>query len=403
MDYAYIAYTKEKKLVRGKVSAESESEATTILSNGGYQVVNLKAESSFIDFEKFMARFSNVNTRDVLLLTRQLALLIQSGMDIVTGLELLCAQMTNRTMSAAVVDIINEIKGGKSLSASFAKYPNIFPPMYSKAIAAGEQSGRLDITLRQMADFIERTANIKKKVKSAMSYPILLVVLSLIVVLILTTFVLPNFVALFSAFGANLPLAARILFAIVDWFSSYGLFVIIAVIALGVAGYLYTRTPAGKYRWDKLTLKMPVIGHIVLLDELAFACRLMAMLFQAGLPLPEIMTLVTQGTTNSVMAEAFGGVRQELIRGEGISKPMSRRKVFLPLMVQMVAVGEETGHLDNSLITVAETYEVDADDRTKAAIGMITPAMTIIIGGVITFIAVALVSTMYGVYGQMGA
>lgn len=397
-----MAYTKEKKLVKGKVSAKNKAEATSILSQGGYQIVNLRAESPFFSLEKVLARFSSVSTRDVLLLSRQLALLIQSGMDIVTGLELLLGQMTNPILRAAIADIINELKNGKSLSASFAKYPNIFPPMYSRAVAAGEESGKLDSTLRQMADFLERTADTQKKIKGAMSYPAMLLVISIIVIVVLTTFVLPSFVNLFSSFGAKLPLMAQVLFSIVEWFGKYGLFVILVLVAAVIAGFLYIRTPAGRYVWDRFSLSLPVIGRIILLNELSFACRLIALLYASGLPLPEIITLVAQSASNKIIAEAFNEVKQELIRGEGLARPMSHRKLFLPLMVQMITVGEETGHIDMTLSTVAETYGIDADDRTKAAIDLIQPIMTVAIGGVVAFIAIALVSTMYGVYGQMG-
>jgi type IV pilus assembly protein PilC len=402
MDYAYIAYTKEKKLVKGKVSAVNENEATAILKQGGYQVVNLRAESSYFDMEKLWTRFSNVGIRDVLLLSRQLALLIQSGIDIVTSLELLRNQMTNPVLKTAVTDIINELKAGKTLAAAFSKYPNIFPPMYSRAIAAGEQGGKLESTLRQMADFMEKTTETRKKVKNAMSYPVMLTIAAIIVILILTTFVLPSFVSLFSSFGAKLPITAEILFFIVGWFGQYGLFVIIALVAAVIGGLFYIRTANGRYKWDKFSLTIPVIGRIILLNELAYACRLTALLFQSGLPLPEILTLISQSSNNKIIAEAFDGVKQELMRGEGLGRPMSHRKVFLPLMVQMVTVGEETGHLDMTLTTVAETYEVDADDRTKAAIGLISPVMTIVIGGLVAFVAIALVSTMYGIYGQIG-
>jgi type IV pilus assembly protein PilC len=147
---------------------------------------------------------------------------------------------------------------------------------------------------------------------------------------------------------------------------------------------------------------LPVVGRIIRLTELSRSCRTMALLFKVGLPLPEIMTLVVQSSGNQVAAESLSGVQRDLIRGEGLSKPMSKRKFFLPLMVQMVAVGEETGNLDATLNTVAETYEVDADDRTQAAIGMIQPVMTMVIGLVIGFIAVSMVSAMYSLYGSFG-
>jgi type IV pilus assembly protein PilC len=166
---------------------------------------------------------------------------------------------------------------------------------------------------------------------------------------------------------------------------------------------LYVRTSKGKYQFDKLVMRLPVIGRIAVLNELSRFGRTMALLFKVGLPLPEIMSLVVQNTGNTVVAEALAGVQRDLMRGEGLSKPMGKRALFLPLMVQMVSVGEETGNLDATLSTVAETYEIEADDRTSAAISMIQPAMTVVIGVVIAFIALTMVTAMYSLYGQMGA
>jgi type IV pilus assembly protein PilC len=148
-------------------------------------------------------------------------------------------------------------------------------------------------------------------------------------------------------------------------------------------------------------LRMPVIGRITNLNELARLCRTMSLLFKVGLPLPDIMSLSAQNTNNAIVAESISGIHQDLIRGEGLSKPMTKRPLFLPLMVQMVSVGEETGNLDNTLATVAETYEVESDDRTAAAIGMIQPIMTVVLGAVVALLATTMVTAMYGIYGQV--
>ena len=168
-----------------------------------------------------------------------------------------------------------------------------------------------------------------------------------------------------------------------------------------VLGYVYIRTPAGKYQMDKLLLTSPVIGRINQLSELSRCCRTVALLFRVGLPLPEIMALAIRGSSNKVMVEALTATQQELIRGEGLAKPMARRKLFLPLMVQMVGVGEETGNLDNTLTTVAQSYEVEADDRISAAVGLIQPALIIVIAVVVGVVAVSLLSAMYSIYGQV--
>jgi len=221
------------------------------------------------------------------------------------------------------------------------------------------------------------------------------------VILILVTFVLPSFTVLYSSFDVELPLMTRILLDATDWFGSYGLYLLLAIAAVVVSAFAYIKTPAGKYQLDKLSLRFPVLGRINLLNELSRCCRTISLLFRVGLPLPEIMALAIHGTTNKAMSEALTEVQHELIRGEGLSRPMAKRDLFLPLMVQMASVGEETGNLDNTLATVAQSYEVEADDRTSAAIGLIQPAMTVFIGLLVAFIAIALMSAMYSIYGQV--
>ena len=401
MDYQYIAYTADKRLVRGRLSATSEEAATNLLSYGGYQVVSLKLVTPFFNMGKLLARFSRVKPKEIVLFSRQLALLLESGTDIVTSLELLQNQITNRTLKGVIGDVASDIRGGSSLSAAMSKHPRAFPEIYYRTIAAGEQAGNLEIVLRQMADFLERGVVTEKKIKNALTYPIMLAIVAIIVVSILVTFVLPTFTSLYSMFGAKLPLPTRIVMSLADWLIHYGLYTLLAIVVFAALGYIYIKTPAGKYQWDRLSLSLPIVGRINLLTELARCCRTIALLFRVGLPLPEIMALAIRGSSNKAMIKALTETQQELIRGEGLSKPMTRRKLFLPLMVQMVGVGEETGNLDNTLTTVAESYEVEADDKTSSAVGLIQPAMIIIIAIVVGFIAVSLISAMYSIYGQI--
>jgi type IV pilus assembly protein PilC len=401
MDYQYIAYTQDKRLVRGRLSATSEEAATSLLSYGGYQVVNLKLVTPFFNTGKLLARFSRVKPKEVIMFSRQLALLLESGTDIVTALELLQGQVTNRTTKGVIGEVASDIRSGSSLSSAMSKHPRTFPEIYYRTIAAGEQGGNLDVVLRQMADYLERGAVTAKKIKSALTYPIMLAVVGVVVVSILVTFVLPTFTSLYAAFGAKLPLPTRIVMSLSEWLIHNGLYLLVAVIVVAGLGYIYIRTPAGRYRWDKLLLTLPVIGRINRLSELSRCCRTIALLFRVGLPLPEIMTQAIHGSKNKAMVKALTETQQELIRGEGLSKPMAKRELFLPLMVQMVGVGEETGNLDNTLATVAQSYEVEADDRTSAAVGLIQPALVVIIALVVGFLAISLFSAMYSIYGQV--
>jgi type IV pilus assembly protein PilC len=401
MDYQYVAYTADKRLVKGKLSATTEEAAVNLLSYGGYHVISLKLVIPFFSNEKLLARFSRVKPKEIVLFSRQLALLLESGTDIVTALELIQSQITNRPLRKTIGDLASDIRGGSSLSTAMSKHRHTFPEVYHRTIAAGEQAGNLEVVLRRMADHLERTTVTERKIKSAMAYPAMLAVVAVGVVAVLVSYVLPKFNDLYESFDAKLPLPTRMVISVSKWATDWGLYVLLGILVLAGLAYAYTRTRSGKYRWHRLLLRLPILGRIYLLGELSRCCRTMALLFKVGLPLPEIMALAIRGTNNTVMAEALTGVQQELIQGEGLSGPMAKRPLFLPLMVQMVGVGEETGNLDNSLNTVAQSYEVEADERTSTAIGFIQPALIIAVAVVVGFIAVSMISAMYSIYHQV--
>ena len=397
MDFAYTAYTEDKKLVRGRVSAISEEAASELLSYGGYRVVSLKGVVPFFNKEKLLARFSQIKSPEIVMFSRQLALLLESGTDIVTSLDLLQAQITNQALGRIVSEVASDIRGGSSLSTAFSKHPQAFSKMYHRAISAGEQGGNLEVVLRQMADYIEKGVVTQKQIKGALTYPVIVVIVAIVVVAILVTQVFPTFAGLYSYFDVDLPLATRVLISISDWSNQYGLYLLLGILA----AVAYMRTPAGRYRWDKMMLRVPVVGRIVLLGELSRSCRTMSMLVRIGLPLPEVLAMTIQSSNNKFVVENLTGVQQALIRGEGLSQPMAKRELFLPMMTQMVRVGEETGNLENTLATIAESFEFEASDKTKLAVGLIQPIVTIAIGLVIGFIVLAMMSAMYSIYGQV--
>jgi type IV pilus assembly protein PilC len=402
MEFSYIAYTEDKKLVRGTLAATSEEAATRLLSYGGYQVLSLKQRIRFLDLGRLIPSFRRVRPIEIILFSRQLALLLESGVDIVTSLELLQEQTTNSKFKEVIGQVASDIRSGSSLSMSLSKHPKTFSQVYHRAIAAGEQGGNLEIVLRSMADFQERIVKTEKRIRNALTYPVIVLVVAAIVIALLFAFVLPTFTDLYASLGTELPALASILIDTTNWVTDYGLFVIGGFGLAFVGLLLYIRTPTGKYWWDSLSLRLPVIGRILQLSELSRIAQTISMLFRAGLPLPEIMTQAVNVTNNKAVAEAVGGVQRELIRGEGLSKPMEKRPIFLPLMVQMVGVGEETGKLDDTLSTVAVTYDVESEDRINNAVGLIQPIITVVIGLIVAFIAVALVSSLYGIYGEGG-
>jgi type IV pilus assembly protein PilC len=401
MEFNYVAYDKYRKVIKGKVNASNEGAAHSLITANGYQVMSLKAQPAYLSSEKLNMNLSKISPKEIIMFSRQMALLLSSGTDIVASLDLLQSQVNNKEFKKRLNNVAADIRSGSSLSNAMRKYPKVFPSIYWRAVSAGEKSGNMQTVMRQMADFMEKRMLTQKKIKGALSYPIMVLVAAVVVIAIMVQFVIPSFSSLYVAFGANLPKSAAILMNSSAWLKHYGLFVLIGAAIVAGLVIALSKTKRGKYEIDRAMLNMPVIGRITNLNELARLCRTMSLLFKVGLPLPDIMALSVQNTNNTIVAESVAGIQQDMIRGEGLSKPMGKRPLFLPLMVQMVSVGEETGNLDNTLATVAESYEVESDDRTAAAIGLIQPIMTVVLGAVVALLATTMVTAMYGLYGQV--
>jgi len=405
MDYQYLAYTSEKKMVKGKVAAPDELKAVGQLNSMGYQVLSIKEMNSLAKFRKSLdvSLTKDVKPKEVIMFSRQLAILLESGIDIVTAIDLYRSQASNKVFRKTLEEVTADLRGGTSFSGALTKFPAVFSIMYCRTIAAGEQSGNLDEVLRRMADYLERSEVAAKKVKNALTYPTIVLVLAVVVVAVLVFYVMPTYTKLYSSLGAKLPVISQVLIDIASGAAKFGVYIIVALIALIIGIVLYIRTPVGKIRWDTFLLRLPVIGRIVQLNELARCSRTISMLIKVGLPLPDIITMCIQSSGNKIVGQALTEVKQDMLAGEGIAQPMAKRQIFLPLMVQMVSVGEKTGNLGNTLETVADSYEADADDKTTAAVGLLQPALTIAMAVVVGFIVVAMISAMYGVYGQLGA
>jgi type IV pilus assembly protein PilC len=403
MDYIYMGYNADRQIVKGKVSAANERAAADILNNIGYRVVSLKRTSSFLSSSGSGGLFqAKVKTTEMVTFSRQLALLLEAGVGIIQALELLQSQTTDKALKKVLMQVVHNLRGGNSLSTAMSQHPQAFSKLYCKLIGVGEQTGSLETVLRSLASYTERQTASIAKLKQAMMYPTVVFILALVVGALMLLVLLPPLVDMFSKLGGTLPLPTRILLGTMDFLKSYGIFLFIGIGALVIVGYMYFRTPNGRYMRDRLMLKIPLMGRLFQVTELARACRSLALLFHAGLPLPEVMNLTIQAANNRVIATALRQVEQGMLRGQGLAKPMSANKIFLPMMVEMAKVGEETGSLDDSLIMVAENYEIDADRRTQTMLGLIEPAMTIAMGIGVGFLALSVFMPIYSSLSLVG-
>jgi type IV pilus assembly protein PilC len=400
MIYQYIACGESGDIVKGKITASSEDSVATMMSFAGYRLINLRPYIPFFSGGKFTSQLFPIKPTETILLFRQVALLLESGINIVTALELLQEQIANRNLRRVVSEMITDIRGGNQLSASMSRHPDIFSTMACRTIAIGEQTGGMETMLKQVADYTERELVTKKGIKGALMYPIIAFIVTVGVVGLLMVVVLPAFAGLYNDLGAQMPVLMRIMMSMSAFLKLNIMKILLGIFIAIAVGLIYFKTPDGKYKMDGIMLRVPQFGRVKHLNELSRACRSIALLFTAGLPLTEIMPLVIQSCGNRVMAKSLYNVQAEMLKGEGLSKPMSKDPLFLPMMVQMVKVGEESGSLDNSLQAVALNYESEAQEKTKTLIALITPIMTIVIAGIVGLIAVSMVSAMYGMYGQ---
>ncbi|MBI4186345.1 MAG: type II secretion system F family protein [Chloroflexi bacterium] len=398
--YQYVAYNEAGGVVKGKLSAAGEDAASELLGYAGYRAISLKLVVPFFNPDKLLAALFRPKATEIILFYRELAMLLESGINIVTALELLMNQVTNRTLKRALGEAIADLHNGSQLSAALGKHTGVFSPIYCRLVGIGEQSGHLETVLRQIADYMEKEATANKNIKNALMLPVITSLATIVVVTILATFVLPAFANLYSMLGVELPTPARITIGIAGKIQKYGIYLVLALVVAVVLAFLYVRTPGGRYKWDKLLLSLPLVGRVNHLGELARCCRSLSLLFQAGLPLAEAMPLVTHGGANRALVKALMDVHQDMVKGEGLSQPMAKNRLFLPMMVQLVKVGEETGKLDVTLLAVSRGYEAEAEDRTRSIIAQIQPAMTLAMGLVIGLIAWTLTSAMYSMYGQ---
>ncbi|MEX1252799.1 MAG: type II secretion system F family protein [Dehalococcoidia bacterium] len=396
MTYTYIAVTPSGERIEGRLDALTEDAAERLLWDSGYRVIRLRTAWQPPRLDAVLPSIFAVKPQEIVTFARQMATLIESGIAVLPALELLQRQ-ARPTLGRVLDEMAQAIRSGDSFSDALAAHPTVFPPIVGRLIVVGERTGNLELLLRQVATHIEKEQAIIKKVRGAMAYPAFTIVVAIVVVSILVTTALPPLTSLFDEFDTELPLSTKMLIAISNFASAYKMHMLAAVALATLGTALYLRTPSGRQRLDYVLLYAPAIGGITLLSNASRFARTLGLLLRAGVPLSEVMDLVINTTSNSIIKDGLGAVRDDLLAGEGLSAPLARTKLFPPLLVQMVEVGEETGSLDTNLNTMADFYEGEVDDRINALTSMIQPALTLIVGAVVAFIAVSIIMPMYSI------
>jgi type IV pilus assembly protein PilC len=394
--YTYIAVTPSGERVEGRLDALSEDAAERLLWDSGYRVIRLRTVWNAPRLDAVLPSIFAVKPNEIVTFARQMATLVESGIAVLPALELL--QRQARPALARVLDeMAQAIRSGQSFSEALAVHPTVFPPIVGRLVVVGERTGNLELLLRQVATHIEKEQAIIKKVRGAMAYPAFVIVVAVIVISILITSALPPLTNLFDEFDTELPLTTKLLIAVSNFAQAYKLHMLFGLALVIGGAMLYLRTDTGHRRLDQFLLRSPLLGPITILSNASRFARTLGLLLRAGVPLSEVMDLVINTTPNSIIKDSLSSVREDLLAGEGLSAPLARTKLFPPLLTQMAEVGEETGTLDSNLNTMADFYESEVDDRINALTSMIQPALTLVVGAVVAFIAVSIIMPMYSI------
>jgi type IV pilus assembly protein PilC len=342
-----------------------------------------------------------VPRKDLMHFSRQLAVFLKAGIPILDALEAIQEEMGNKLFKSIVDDMIAALRGGSTFADAAAVHSGAFPAYYLGILRSAELTGQLDTVLVQLSDYIERDLDARRKVTSALTYPAIIAVMSVVVVIILVGFVLPRFKTFFSDLNAKLPLPTRILLSFSDTLTANLVLIISAIVIIAVAVAVALRTQPGKAARDTLLLKLPVLGDLVQHVILERFCRILSSMMSAGVPLPEAMRVTTDATNNNVYRKGLLTAREAMLRGEGLAAPLSATNLFPPSARQMFRVGEDTGTLDQQLQTAATYFERELDYKIKRFTNLFEPAVLLLMGGVVGFVAIALVSAMYGIFNQV--
>ena len=339
--------------------------------------------------------------KNLAVFTRQFSVMIDAGLPLVQCLEILGSQEEDKSFSQAILQVRTDVEGGASLADAMKKHPKVFDALYSNMIAAGEAGGILDGILKRLAAYIEKAVKLKSQVKSAMVYPIAVVVIAAVVVGAILWKVIPTFANLFAGLGAELPLPTRIVIAASNGLVRYAPFIIVAGVAVTFAFKRYYATEKGRHVVDAVMLKMPVMGVLIRKIAVARFCRTMATLLSSGVPILDGLDITARTSGNAIIEEAIMTTRRSIERGETIAAPLKSTGVFPPMVVQMIGVGEATGALDTMLAKIADFYEEEVDAAVAGMLTLLEPLMIAFLGGVVGGIVIAMYLPIFGLINQL--
>lgn len=395
--FTYTAIESDGSEISGVQKAATLAAVRSHLLAEGLHPTDVRAKRNILQYEITKEKMPR---KELMHFSRQLAVFVRAGIPILEGLEVIGEEASNKVLARVLADMRDALRSGETFAAAAAAHPEAFPEFYVSVLRSAELTGTLDTVLDQLAEYIDRDLEARGKIVAALVYPAIVGVMAIVTSVVLTVFVLPRFETFFSSLDAELPLPTRMLLAISDFVQAWGL-VMGAGIVVALAGvYLFVRTRRGRAWWDNVLLHLPGFGDVLRHAILERFCRVLASMLSAGVPLPDALAVTGDVTNNTIYRRGVLAAREAMLRGEGLAGPLGDTNLFPGAARQMFRVGEDTGTLDTQLETAAKYYDRELDFKIKRFTAMFEPAVIIFMGLIVGFVAIAMVSAMYGIFNQ---
>ena len=385
--FKWSGKTSKGTIQSGEITANSKDEVITQLRKQNI-IPTAVTKKSKVLFELPPAKPKD---KDIVVFTRQFATMIDAGLPLVQALEILTKQTEHKSFAKVIGKIKDDVEGGSTFADALKKHPRMFSELYANMVAAGEAGGILDTILSRLAVYIEKAMNLKKKVKGAMIYPSVIISVAVMVIVVIMVFVVPTFAKMFAQLGGILPLPTRIIIAMSDFLAGIGGVIVFAsVVALMIAITQVRRTEKGKTIIDSILLKLPVFGILLRKVAIAKFTRTLGTLVGSGVPILDSLDITAKTAGNKVVEYSVYEVKKAVSEGKTLAEPLSKSKVFPPMVTQMISVGESTGAMDNMLNKIADFYDDEVDNSVNNLTSMLEPVIMVFLGGAIGFIVVSM-------------
>ena len=400
MEFSYKAISKEGRTTNGSIEAENQDRALSYLKESGYTILSVNEKSVPVT-SSFSALFSRVNFSQIVDFTRQMSIMLSSGLTLIDAFEIFKRQSDNVAFLKLMQEIDSDIKAGLSFSEALKKHPHLFSNLYISLIKAGEASGKLDEIMKKLAINLERQRTFQSKVKGAMIYPIIIICAMSVVMFIMLTFVLPKLLDVYKDFNVKLPIMTVFLINVSTFFNKFWWLIILTVIFGIVMLMKIIHSKSGKRLFDRISLHVPLINSIIRISALVDTTRTLSILIGAGVSILEALDIITETTNNIIYQEAFRRIKHGIETGESLGNAMEASHIFPPILVQMTTVGEQTGHLDETLGHLASYFESESEIAIKSLTTLIEPTLLIVLGLGVGFVVIAVITPIFSLTSSL--